>query len=143
MRTPVTGWLDSRGWTDWADVLDLLGEDECLWVDVGGVHHECAPAQLPVGATHLWSWRRDRWTRVRFDGDRVLATVLTAGGNTQGEKGVVTVLFSEGLPWERHSRATEWQHPVTLVMTEGSAPITFAEVRPAPVNAGGHRGYQQ
>lgn len=142
MRTPVTGRLDSRGWTDWADVLDVLGEDECLWVDVGGVHHECAPAQLPVGATHLWSWRRDRWTRVRFDGDRVLATVLTVGGNTQGEEGAVTVLFSAGLPWEGHSRAAEWQRPVTLVMTEGSAPITFAEVRPVPVRAGGRREYQ-
>lgn len=131
MRDPVAGELTSTGWIDdWAGVLDVLGEDECLWVDLGGVHHESAPERLPVGVTHLWSWRPGRWTRVRFDGDRVLATVLTAGSNTQGE--AVTALLSDGLPWGRHSRAAEWERPVTLVVTEGGAPITFVEVRPAP-----------
>ncbi|MGH4021255.1 MAG: hypothetical protein ACRDT0_18905 [Pseudonocardiaceae bacterium] len=130
MRNIVTGGLTSTGWTDWASVFTVLGEDECLWVDLGGLHHGSAPAELPVGATHLWSWRRDRWARVRFDGDRVLATVLTEGSTTQGE--TVTARVSEGLPWGRHSRAAEWERKVTLVVTEGGAPITFVEVPTAP-----------
>lgn len=127
MREAAAGELTSTGWIEWAGVLDVLGEDECLWVDLGGVHHGSAPARLPVGATHLWSWRRDRWARVRFDGDRVLATVLTAGNNSP-----VTARISDGLPWGRHSRAAEWERKVTLVVTEGTAPITFVEMHPAP-----------
>lgn len=126
----VTGRLTCTGWIDWVAVLDVLGEDECLWVDLGGVHHGAAPVGLPVGSTHLWSWRRDRWARVRFDGDRVLATVLVAGSNTQGD--AVTARVSEGLPWGRYSRAAEWELPITLVVTEGATPITFVEARPAP-----------
>ncbi|HEY6422837.1 MAG TPA: hypothetical protein VIY28_06235 [Pseudonocardiaceae bacterium] len=129
MRDAVAGELTSTGWIDWAGVLAMLGKDQCLWVDLGGVHHGPTPARLPVGATHLWSWRPDRWTRVRFDGDRALATVLTAGSNPQGEP--VTARTSEGLPWGQHSRAAEWEHRVTLVVTEGSAPITFVKVPPA------------
>lgn len=130
MTKPLVGGLTTLGWSDWATVLDRLGDDQCLWVDLGGLHHGSAPAQLPVGATHLWSWRQDRWTRVRFDGNRVLATVLTAGDNTHDE--TVTARISDGLPWGRHSRAAEWERRVTLVVTEGSAPITFVEVPPAP-----------
>lgn len=130
MREPLVGGLTSTRWTDWADVLDLLGADECLWVDLGGLHHGLAPARLPVGATHLWSWRPGRWVRVRFDGDRVLATVLTADDNTQSE--TVTARITTGLPWGTHSRVAEWKREVTLVVTEGSAPITFVEVPPAP-----------
>lgn len=129
MRT-VRGGLAGTGWIDWADVRTTLGDDECFWVDLGGAHYGPAPARQPVGTTHLWSWRPDRWTRVRFDGDRALATVLSAGGSRQD--GDVTALVSDGLPWARHSRAAEWENPVTLVVTEGSAPITFVEVRPAP-----------
>lgn len=130
MSEPLTGGLTSSGWIDWAGVLAVLGEDKCLWVDIGGLHYGSAPARLPVGATHLWSWRPDRWARVRFDGDCVLATVLTTGSDTPGD--AVTARVSDGLPWGRHSRAAEWEHPVTLVVTEGSAPITFVEVRPVP-----------
>ncbi|MGH3942722.1 MAG: hypothetical protein ACRDTG_29695 [Pseudonocardiaceae bacterium] len=126
----VTGQLTRKGWTDWAGVLNVLGEDQCLWIDLGGLHHGPAPTQLPVGATHLWSWRPNRWARVRFDGDRALATVLTTGGNPQGE--AVTVRTSDGLPWGQYSRAAEWQHKVTLIVTEDNAPITFAEVHPTP-----------
>lgn len=122
--------LTSTGWIDWAGVRAELGEDECLWVDLGGVHPEPAPAQRPVGATHLWSWRPDRWTRVRFDGDRVLASVLTAGSSSPSE--TVTARVSEGLPWGRHSRAAEWKRKVTLMVTEGATPITFVEVPPDP-----------
>jgi hypothetical protein len=129
MRDSVAGKLTSTGWIEWAGVLDELGEDECLWVDLGGVHQGSAPAQLPVGATHLWSWRRDRWTRLRFDGERVLATVLTAGSNSPAE--TVTARVSDGLPWGRHSRAAEWERNVTLVVTEGASPITFVEIPPA------------
>ncbi|MGH3871371.1 MAG: hypothetical protein ACRDSR_07630 [Pseudonocardiaceae bacterium] len=130
MRETVEGELTSKGWIGWIDVLDVLGEDECLWVDLGGVHQGSAPAQLPVGTTHLWSWRHDRWTRVRFDGDRVLATVLTAHRNAQGKE--VTARISDGLPWGRDSRAAEWERNVTLVVTEGPAPVTFVEMHSAP-----------
>ncbi|MGH8575133.1 MAG: hypothetical protein ACREX8_21565 [Gammaproteobacteria bacterium] len=130
MTEPITGQLTSTGWSDWASVRDVLDEDECFWIDLAGPHHGPAPPDLPVGATHLWSWRPDRWVRVRVDGDRALATVLTIGANQQGE--AVTALVSEGLPWRQHSRAAEWEHPVTLVVTEGSAPITFVEVHPLP-----------
>lgn len=130
MRKPFLGELTSTGWIDWVAALDVLGEDECLWVDLGGVHHGSAPERLPVGATHLWSWGRDRWTRARFDGDRILATVLTAGSNTPGV--AVTARISGGEPWGRHSRAAEWERKVTLVVTEGAAPITFVEMHSAP-----------
>lgn len=126
----VTGRLIRNGWTDWASVLDILGKDQCLWIDLGGLHHGPAPTQLPVGATHLWSWRPSRWARVRLDGDRALAAVLTTDGNTQGE--AVTVRTSDGLPWGQHSRAAEWNHKVTLMVTEGNAPITFIEVPSGP-----------
>lgn len=130
MKEPLTGGLTSTGWTDWTAVRAVLGQDECFWIDLGGAHQGSAPAQLPVGATHLWSWRPDRWTRVRLDGDRVLATLLTAGGNTPGE--AVTARATDGLPWGRHARAAEWERPVTLVVTEGAIPITFVEVHPPP-----------
>ncbi|MDQ3274285.1 MAG: hypothetical protein M3Q39_04440 [Actinomycetota bacterium] len=126
MTNPVRGGLTSTGWIDWAGVRAQLGEDECLWVDLGGVHHGSAPAHRPVGATHLWSWRPDRWARVRFDGDRALATLLTAGVAAPGEP--ITIRTAEGLPWERYSRAAEWDHKLTLVVTEGTAPITFVQI---------------
>lgn len=130
MTEPLTGGrLTSTGWTDWAGVLDVLGEDKCFWVDLGGVHHGPAPAQFPVGATHLWSWRPDRWTRVRIDGDRALATVLTTDSNTPGKP--VTARICDGLPWHQHSRAAEWEHKTTLVITEGATPITFLQIAPS------------
>ena len=129
MESVVTGQLTSHGWTDWTSVLTVLDKDQCLWIDLGGLHHGPAPTRLPVGATHLWSWRPNRWVRVRVDGDRALATVLTTGGNIPSE--AVTARTSDGLPWGRHSRAAEWEHHVTLIVTEGNAPITFAEVRPS------------
>lgn len=130
MKESLKGGLTSTGWTDWATVRAELGEDECFWVDLGGAHQGSAPAQLPVGATHLWSWRPERWARVRFDGDRVLATLLTAGNDPQGE--AVTARISAGLPWERGSRAAEWGYKVTQMVIECSTPITFVEMHPAP-----------
>lgn len=126
MTDPLQGGLTSTGWTGWAGVRAALGGDECLWVDLGGVHHGPAPARLPVGATHLWSWRPDRWTRVRIDGDRALAAQLTAGVAAPGEP--VTVRVTEGLPWGEHSRAAEWHHKLKLLVTEGPTPITFAQI---------------
>lgn len=126
MTEAVAGGLTSTGWTDWPRVRAVLGDDECLWVDLGGVHHGPAPAQLPVGASHLWAWRPDRWARVRFDGDRAVATLLTSGTATRAEP--VTVRTTDGLPWGHHPRAAEWEHKVTLMITEGPAPITFVQI---------------
>lgn len=126
MTDPVRGELDSTGWIDWAGVRAVLGQDMCLWVDLGGVHHGPVPVHLPVGATHLWSWRPGRWARVRFDGDRALATLLTADVAARGEP--VTVRVAEGQPWGRHSRAAKWDHKLTLLVTQGHAPITFAQI---------------
>lgn len=132
MGKPLTGVLTSSGWTDWAEVLGMLGADECLWADLGGIHHGPAPVRLPVGATHLWSWRPNRWIRVRLDGDRVLATVLTQGNGTPDKS--VTARISAGVPWGRHSRTAEWDRRVTLVVTEGHTPITFVEIPHRPLS---------
>jgi hypothetical protein len=122
------GTLTGTGWVDWPRVLDLLGEDECLWIDLArGPHLGPAPATLPVGATHLWGWRRDRWTRVRIDGQRALASVLSAGREPGGEP--LEYRVTDGEPWGDDVRAAEWHARLWLLVTEGVAPITFAEVR--------------
>lgn len=115
--------ITSTGWTGWDEIVRLLGGDRCLWTDLGGLHHSTAPVRLPVGATHLWAWRPDRWVRVRIDSGRVLATVLTpdAAGTP------VVVVESDGIAWGNHKRARECHLQVTLLRTEGPAPITFVK----------------
>jgi hypothetical protein len=128
VTTLVTGALDSDGWTSWTQVRDLIGDDDCLWVDLRGAHHGRAPRDRPIG-THLWAWRPGRWVRVRIDGDRVLATVLTEDAET-GER--VTCVPTEGVPWGADARAAQWSVPVQLLVTDGPAPITFAYLQPRP-----------
>lgn len=124
MTPHIDGVLTCAGWSTWAAARTLIDGDACLWVDLRGAHHGPAPTQRPVG-THLWAWRPGRWVRVRIDGDRVLATVLTEGGGP-GER--VAGVVSEGVPWGDGGRAAPWSEPVTLLVTEGSSPLTFARV---------------
>lgn len=116
------GQLTSTGWVQWPHIAALIGDDRCLWTDLGGLHagSDC-PAALPVGTTHLWAWRPDRWVRVRVDAGRAQATTLSTGG--PGDP--VTFAKSDGIAWEGHERATECHLSVTLIRTEGRAPITF------------------
>ena len=76
------GTLVSTGWVGWSSIVDLVGDDLCLWTDLGGLHSLVPlPSSLPVGATHLWAWRPGRWTRVRLDGGRALATAGAPSAN--------------------------------------------------------------
>ena len=118
------GILSSAGWTVWPRIVELIGDDRCLWTDLGGLHYAASvPARLPVGATHLWSWQPDRWTRVRIDVDRALATTLVPGATGDGV--AVNFMRSDGISWGKHERAAECQFALTLVRTEGPAPVTF------------------
>lgn len=117
-----TGALTSTGWVDWQHLTTLLGSDPCLWTDLGGLHYlTTVPPALPVGATHLWAWRPGRWTRVRIDGDRALATFLTPDGPGLA----VAYTTTSGITWGADLRAAECHLEVTLAATEGPAAITF------------------
>jgi hypothetical protein len=124
------GTLATTGWTDWPTIRDLIGSDPCLWTDLGDPHDGApAPDELPIGATHLWSWRTDRWIRVRFDAGKALATILTL--DPEPTVGIaVTYTRTEGIAWRNHERARRCDLHVTLIRTEGPAPITFTEVHP-------------
>ena len=124
----MSGTLTSTGWTDWAAVRELVGADDCLWVDLTGAHRGPIPAAVPV-ASHLWSWRPGRWVRVRTDADRALATVLTDGQRAGGR--LVTARRATGIPWRRHDRAARWDGPVELVTVEGGPAITFVAIADA------------
>lgn len=124
-------YLTSTGWTDWATIAELIGADQCLWADLGGLRHADAPRQLPIGATHLWSWRPDRWLRIRIDSGKALATILTPDKPSGVPCMRVVMVETDGIPWRNHDRARECHLQVTLRRTEGAAPITFAEVRTA------------
>lgn len=124
------GWLTTTGWTDWATVAALIGDDRCHWTGLGPTHADAGvPASAPVGATHLWSWRPGRWVRVRFDGTLALATVLT----THEVTGAVATTFTRvpGVAWGNHSRAACCELEVITLNTDGPAPVTFAEVSAA------------
>lgn len=119
-----SGTLTGTGWVEWTDIAALLDGDPCLWTDLGGLHRlEPAPAALPVGATHLWSWRRDRWVRVRLESGRVLATILIPGATEGGTP--VTYTTPDGIAWKRHERAAECLLTLQLAQTQGPAPLTF------------------
>jgi hypothetical protein len=118
------GTLTSTGWVHWDQITALLAGDKCLWTDLGGLHGVAdVPPALPVGATHLWAWRTDRWIRVRIDSGRALATTLSPDTAASGV--LVTFTKPQGIAWERHERAAECRLSVTLIRTEGPAPITF------------------
>lgn len=122
------GTLTTTGWTDWPAIRDLIGEDLCLWTDLGDPHDAVPPpAEFPVGATHLWSWRSDRWIRVRLDAGRAIATVLHSGQRPDGQR--VTYTATDGIAWGTHERARCCNLRVRLLRTEGAASITFTEVR--------------
>ena len=133
MRT-ISGALTTTDWTTWEDIRTQLGKDQCIWIDLTGAHHGPAPTHHPV-ATHLWSWRPHRWTRVRIDGHRVLAAVLTehdTTNNSRIDREYVTATTTKGIPWGRHQRAARWEEKVTLIVTGGAHPITFADISPIP-----------
>lgn len=97
--------LTTTGWTDWPTIRALIGQDPCLWTDLGDPHDGVpAPPDPPIGATHLWSWRPNRWIRVRLDADRALATILTTDPATTGGT-PVTYTHTNAIAWENHNRA--------------------------------------
>lgn len=115
--------LAGTGWGHWTRVRELLAGCDCLWVDLFGAHHERAPDELPIGATHLWGWDDSRWLRVRIDAGHATAAVLGTDA-TEGSESV-TARRQPGLPWSAYGRTAPWHHPVTLLIVDTPVPITF------------------
>lgn len=60
--------LHGYGRVDWPTARRLLAGCACTWSDLDGVRlADEPPAEMPVGATHLWGWSAERLFRLRFD----------------------------------------------------------------------------
>lgn len=132
--------LHGFGRLSWADARPLLAGCGCTWSDLDGIHvTDEPPTGLPVGATHLWGWSRDRqaerWIRLRLDTTAVYAAVL----GRDGEPSPPRVLLSEPVTvdwrptplWDAGDQQVGQLPPRTrgrawrLAEITGEHPITF------------------
>ncbi|GAA0543957.1 hypothetical protein [Actinomadura livida] len=124
--------LHAHGRVSWERARDLLSGTECAWTDLDGAHIAAPPADIPLGAGHLWAWDPDRCLRLRFDDDAVYVGELTETG--AGETVTVTVrtgirLWGPGDlqagPLPDEARVGHWD----LLEVTGSRPATFVRRR--------------
>lgn len=139
-----TGWL-----TDWKDVVGILADATCTWVDLTGTQLTMCPATAPV-TTHLWAWRDADLFRVRIDDGRSIVarlapdapanseTVVRANGSSNGsdlfrDHESVPVTTHPSQTWgESHVRVGQLKNMTWEVVQvlSGSA-MTFLRPRPS------------
>lgn len=114
--------LISHGTMTWAHARDFLGDAECTWTDLDGMHFAPAPETVPV-TTHLWGWRGDRCFRARVDEHDVYLAELRLADN-----GSIRAYRREAhLRPETRAAAPHLVNRETIDVIElpGQQPITF------------------
>lgn len=107
-----TGFRDAAAWPD---LVDAVGATTAAWADLGGFHVVPPPEQIPDAVTHLWMWQPTLWVRVRVDGGRWVAGILSTEPvmvpptvRVDDLHEVVTISFTRIRAWD--ASAGEIQH---------------------------------
>jgi hypothetical protein len=125
--------LGSVSRCQWTVARQELTADWWYWADLSGAHLESTPPEESPLTTHLWGWGRDRWIRLRVDGDEVLGAELSldvpvAGGGTPASvRRVLTRSWAEG---ETRVNVASVLRSRDMLLLEVTAPVplTFMEL---------------
>lgn len=127
------GWLQGTGWVTWEEVREIVGDAQCVWSDLEGVHVREVP-DVPPLATHLWAWDAQAWYRVRIDdGEAVVATLRT--DQPSPELKAATMREYDASTWAEQHVKTGDSEGIRWAVAEGGDGAGFVFLSPAEVGA--------
>lgn len=138
--TDGTGALIGCGRVGWPRVTRMLTGSQAAWAGCDGFRFGTPPESAPR-YSHMRAWAEDWLARIRLDGRRVVAGVLSLGGRPaglppgqwRGEAGFREVR-SQAWPsagkrvGPLRPEVAGW--PADLCLVTGGQPVTFVRIRP-------------